>query len=36
MYARNSLLVPLRFISETLGAKVAWDAANYSVGIEMP
>ncbi|MFC4306730.1 stalk domain-containing protein [Cohnella boryungensis] len=29
----GSLLVPLRFVSETLGAKVVWNAADYSVEI---
>lgn len=32
--AHDSLLVPLRFVSETLGAKVVWDAADYSVKIK--
>ncbi|RUS47179.1 stalk domain-containing protein [Cohnella sp. AR92] len=34
--AGNSLLVPLRFVSETLGAKVSWNAAAYSVEIAAP
>ncbi len=32
-YAHNSLLVPLRFISETLGAKVEWNGTDYAVDI---
>jgi alpha-tubulin suppressor-like RCC1 family protein len=34
VYAHNSLLVPLRFVSETLGAKVVWNAADYLVEIK--
>jgi hypothetical protein len=34
VYAHDSLLVPLRFVSETLGAKVVWNAADYLVEIK--
>ncbi|MFZ5590550.1 MAG: stalk domain-containing protein [Bacillota bacterium] len=32
----NRTLVPLRFVSEALGAKVGWDAATFTVSIEPP
>ncbi|SEN94699.1 stalk domain-containing protein [Paenibacillus sp. OV219] len=33
VYAHDSLLVPLRFVSETVGAKVVWNSAEYTVEI---
>lgn len=30
----NSTFIPLRFISETLGAKVVWDQKTFTVGID--
>ncbi|WP_308638950.1 RCC1 domain-containing protein [Paenibacillus silvisoli] len=33
VYAHDSLLVPLRFVSESVGAKVDWRAADYAVEI---
>ncbi|WP_411345048.1 stalk domain-containing protein [Paenibacillus sp. WLX1005] len=32
-YANESIFIPLRFISETIGAKVNWNSANYEVDI---
>ncbi|MGQ9557508.1 MAG: stalk domain-containing protein [Desulfurispora sp.] len=32
----NRTLVPLRFVSEALGAKVGWDAATFTVSIDPP
>jgi len=33
---RGSTMVPLRFMSEAIGADVRWDAATYSVMIDTP
>ncbi|WP_081604092.1 stalk domain-containing protein [Paenibacillus shenyangensis] len=33
-YANESIFIPLRFISETIGAHVNWDSKNYTVSID--
>ncbi|WP_322923593.1 stalk domain-containing protein [Paenibacillus campi] len=33
LYANESIFIPLRFISETIGAHVDWDRASYTVQI---
>ncbi len=33
-YANESIFIPLRFISETIGAHVNWDSTNYTVSID--
>jgi hypothetical protein len=32
-YANESIFIPLRFISETIGAHVNWNSADYTVTI---
>lgn len=33
-YVNESIFIPLRFISETIGAHVNWDSTNYTVSID--